>query len=51
MTSEVDKLTKFLDLIHMIFYNVNSDLNMTIICLKVNFLTVSQLEPWSREIH
>ena len=31
--------------------DINSDLNMTIVFLKVNFLRANQLEPQSREIH
>ena len=31
--------------------NINSDLNMTIIFLKVNFLRANQLESDSREIY
>ena len=31
--------------------NINSDLNMTIILFKVNFLRANQLEPCSREIY
>ena len=33
------------------FSNINSDLNMTIVFLKVNFLRANQLEPCSREIY
>ena len=33
------------------FSNINSDLNMTIVFLKVNFLRTNQLESCSREIY
>ena len=31
--------------------NINSDLNITIIFFKVNFLWANQLKPWNKEIH
>ena len=33
------------------FSNINSDLNMTIVLFKVNFLRANQLEHCSREIY